>query len=186
LYPFLLLLIDLAIIFSRIKGRSFTIGGLLKSDEEAKRFAGGALAIFRLAPQDYHRFHIPVNGVIQSRAEIAGHYFTVNPMAIRSQIDVYLENKRTVTFIESPEFGRVAYVAVGAMMVGCINHTTKVGQSVERLQEEGYFAFGGSTVILVFEPNKIQWDADLLANSERKIETLVRVGSSLGKRVSSP
>jgi len=69
-----------------IKGREFTIARLLGDayPAEAKRFEKGALGIFRLAPQDYHRFHIPVDGVMGEPKLIKGEYYTVNPMAIRS------------------------------------------------------------------------------------------------------
>lgn len=70
-----------------VKGRGFTIEKLLGEGgygEEAKRFKGGSLGIFRLAPQDYHRFHIPVDGIMCEPRLIKGEYYTVNPMAIRS------------------------------------------------------------------------------------------------------
>ncbi|KAI9188952.1 phosphatidylserine decarboxylase [Blastocladiella emersonii ATCC 22665] len=165
-----------------IKGRNFTLAGLLNSESLANRYAGGSLVIFRLAPQDYHRFHHPVDGVVGPTADVAGSYFTVNPMAIRSAVDVYLENKRTVTTIASDHFGTVAFVAIGAMMVGSIVHTTTEGQRVARMDEQGYFAFGGSTIIVLFEPGRIELDADLVANSSRKLETLVRVGMSIGHK----
>lgn len=103
-------------------------------------------------------------------------------MAIRSELDVYGENKRVVSTIESKEFGTVAYVAIGAMMVGSIQLTTNnLGQRVERMDEHGYFAFGGSTIVLLFEPNSIQFDEDLLDTSKEHIEMLVRVGMNIGK-----
>ena len=52
--------------------------------DEVAKFEGGALGIFRLAPQDYHRFHVPVDGVLGEPRSIDGQYYTVNPMAIRS------------------------------------------------------------------------------------------------------
>jgi phosphatidylserine decarboxylase len=63
-----------------IKGREFTVGRLLGDvyKREADRYLGGALAIFRLAPQDYHRFHSPVDGTIGPMAYISGEYYTVN------------------------------------------------------------------------------------------------------------
>lgn len=69
-----------------IKGREFTIKRLLGDayPEDVKRFEKGGLGIFRLAPQDYHRFHIPVDGVMGEPKLIKGEYYTVNPMAIRS------------------------------------------------------------------------------------------------------
>jgi phosphatidylserine decarboxylase len=69
-----------------IKGRDFTVQRLLGTayPDEAAKFEGGALGIFRLAPQDYHRFHVPVDGVLGEPRQIEGQYYTVNPMAIRS------------------------------------------------------------------------------------------------------
>ena len=69
-----------------VKGRDFTVQRLLGQayPEDAAKFNGGALGIFRLAPQDYHRFHIPVDGVLGQPKTIEGQYYTVNPMAIRS------------------------------------------------------------------------------------------------------
>ncbi|KAG0207009.1 hypothetical protein BGX28_001659 [Mortierella sp. GBA30] len=163
-----------------IKGAQFTIGKLLMDDELAKKYDGGSLAIFRLAPQDYHRYHIPVKGILSEPRPIDGEYYTVNPMAIRSQLDVYGENKRVVSTIESKEFGTVAFVAIGAMMVGSIVLTTKGGQEVERMDEHGYFAFGGSTIVVLFEPNTIQFDEDLVRSSKEQIEMLIKVGNRVG------
>jgi phosphatidylserine decarboxylase len=72
-----------------IKGDNFSVESLLGDDELAGRFWDGSLAIFRLAPQDYHRFHFPVDGtIVDLREPIGTNYFTVNPMAIRSPVDV--------------------------------------------------------------------------------------------------
>lgn len=127
-----------------IKGREFSIGRLLGNayPEDAKRYVNGTLGIFRLAPQDYHRFHIPVDGVLDTPKTIAGEYFTVNPMAIRSALDVYGENVRVVVPIDSVAHGRVMVVCVGAMMVGSTVITATAGQRVERAEELGYFKFG--------------------------------------------
>lgn len=69
----------------------------------------------RLAPQDYHRFHSPVKGRIGKMTLIDGEYYTVNPQAIRTGLDVYGENVRKVVPVESEEFGTVMTVWVGAM-----------------------------------------------------------------------
>ncbi|KYR01334.1 Phosphatidylserine decarboxylase proenzyme 2 precursor [Tieghemostelium lacteum] len=164
-----------------IKGKNFTVESLLGDKQLASQYTDGSLVIARLAPQDYHRFHIPVDGVIGSSKPIDGEYFTVNPIAIRENIDVYSENKRVVTKIDSKEFGQVLFVSVGATMVGSINLTTKEGQQIKKGDEHGYFAFGGSTILLLFKKNTIQFDNDLLVNSNKPIETLVKVGTSIGK-----
>ncbi|CAG8522277.1 28977_t:CDS:10 [Gigaspora margarita] len=140
-----------------IKGDTFTVSRLLGNEEMGKEFEGGSLGIFRLAPQDYHRFHIPVEGTLSEPFEIPGEYYTVNPMAIRSELDVYCLNKRAVSYIDSPQFGKVAFVAIGAMMVG------------------------GSTVVLLFQKGRMLFDEDILENSREPLETLVKVGMHVGK-----
>ncbi|KAK1754667.1 hypothetical protein QBC47DRAFT_223476 [Echria macrotheca] len=171
-----------------IKGREFSIKRLLGDafPEDVSRYENGALGIFRLAPQDYHRFHVPVDGVIHGIKTIAGEYYTVNPMAIRSALDVYGENVRVLVPIDSPQFGRVMVVCVGAMMVGSTVITRQVGEEVKRAEELGYFKFGGSTIVLLFEPGKMVFDDDLVDNSNGALETLIRVGMSIGHAPGEP
>ncbi|PLW06798.1 hypothetical protein PCANC_19780 [Puccinia coronata f. sp. avenae] len=139
-----------------------------------------ALAIFRLAPQDYHRFHSPIDGKIIDMEYIEGQYYTVNPIGIRSSIDVYGENVRVVVCIETEKLGKIFCVFVGAMMVGSINMSIKVGDQVKKGEDIGYFAFGGSTILTIIESDRIEWDDDLETNSNHSIETLVRVGNRVG------
>ncbi|GAB5589507.1 phosphatidylserine decarboxylase [Umbelopsis nana] len=164
-----------------IKGLEFSVGKLLGDEELGKSYNGGALAIFRLAPQDYHRFHSPVDGVVGDVKHIPGQYYTVNPMAIRTTLDVYGENVRSVLSIDSPQFGRVAVACIGAMMVGSIEITAKPGSTIKRTDELGYFAFGGSTLVVVWPPGKIQFDKDLVLNAQEPLETLTRVGQHIGR-----
>ncbi|KAF8857756.1 phosphatidylserine decarboxylase-like protein [Acephala macrosclerotiorum] len=165
-----------------VKGREFSIARLLGKayPEDAERYKNGALGIFRLAPQDYHRFHIPVDGIMGTPRTIEGEYYTVNPMAIRSALDVYGENIRVVIPIDSEQHGRVMVICVGAMMVGSTIITRKAGEKVGRAEELGYFKFGGSTILLLFEENSMKFDDDLVDNSNGALETLLRVGMSIG------
>lgn len=166
-----------------IKGRQFSVDKLLGGKVSQKTWPDTtslALAIFRLAPQDYHRFHAPVDGVVGEMTRISGEYYTVNPMAIRSAIDVYGENTRVVIPISTRDFGDVYLVAIGAMMVGSIILTISPQQHVKRGDELGYFKFGGSTLVLLVDGARIRWDDDLLINSNTCIETLVRVGMRIG------
>jgi phosphatidylserine decarboxylase len=158
-----------------VKGREFSIERLLGKayPEDAHRYKNGALGIFRLAPQDYHRFHIPVDGVMGVPKPIEGEYYTVNPMAIRSALDVYGENVRVVIPIDSVAHGRVMVICVGAMMVGSTVITRKAGENVKRAEELGYFKFGGSTILLLFEEGSMKFDDDLVDNSNGALETLV-------------
>jgi phosphatidylserine decarboxylase len=161
-----------------IKGREFSIKRLLGDayPEDAPRYENGSLGIFRLAPQDYHRFHIPVDGLMGTPKTIEGEYYTVNPMAIRSALDVYGENVRVLVPVDSPEHGRVMIVCVGAMMVGSTVITAREGEHVSRADELGYFKFGGSTIVLLFEEGKMRFDSDLVDNSNGALETLVSGG----------
>ncbi|KAI3675880.1 hypothetical protein L1987_85476 [Smallanthus sonchifolius] len=167
-----------------IKGKKFSIQGLLGNIPCPNAFIDGTLVIFRLAPQDYHRFHFPVSGTIEQIVHIPGSLYTVNPIAVNSKYcNVFTENKRAVSIISTADFGKVAFVAIGATMVGSITFTKKKGDYAQKGDEFGYFSFGGSTVICVFEKGSIALDEDLLANSERSLETLVSVGMQLGVSV---
>jgi phosphatidylserine decarboxylase len=133
-----------------VKGREFSVERLLGKayPEDAKRYTNGALGIFRLAPQDYHRFHIPVDGIMGEPRAIEGEYYTVNPMAVRSALDVYGENVRVIVPIDSEAHGRVIVICVGAMMVGSTVITRKAGEHVKRAEELGYFKFGKFLAVL--------------------------------------
>jgi phosphatidylserine decarboxylase len=165
-----------------IKGKSFSISRLFGTayPDLAPKYEKGSLAIFRLAPQDYHRFHVPVKGTLGAAKKIEGEYYTVNPMAVRSTLDVYGENVRVLVPIDSQEFGKVMVVCVGAMMVGSTVITAETNAPVDRMDELGYFQFGGSTLVVLFEPGRIVFDEDLVANSAEAVETLIRVGMSIG------
>lgn len=167
-----------------VKGREFSVDRLLGDDYRDRKadYAQGTLCIFRLAPQDYHRFHCPADAVVKSIRHIEGALYTVNPMSIRSAIDVYGENSRTIVEFESNEFGTFYAVNVGAMLVGSIIITVQEGQNVKRGDEMGYYAFGGSTTILVFAKGYVEWDDDIEANSNAAIETLVKQGTGIGWR----
>ncbi|GFY89169.1 phosphatidylserine decarboxylase 2 [Actinidia rufa] len=145
-----------------IKGQRFSIHGLLGKEISSTAFLDGSLVIFRLAPQDYHRFHLPVSGTIENFVDIPGSLYTVNPIAVNSKYcNVFTENKRAVAIISTRDFGKVAFVAIGATMVGSITFTKKKGDHIQKGDEAfyldslslqfGYFSFGGSTVICVFE-----------------------------------
>jgi len=166
-----------------IKGQKFTIKSLISSNDDeklAEEYKNCSVVIFRLAPQDYHRFHSPVNATVESITRIDGTYYTVNPIAVRRDVDVYTENVRLRIILNSPEFGKIIYMAVGATLVGSIINTKKVNEKVKKGEELGYFAFGGSTVICLFKENSIKFSDDLLTNSSKPLETLVKVGQPLG------
>ncbi|KAI5991386.1 phosphatidylserine decarboxylase-domain-containing protein, partial [Pisolithus albus] len=144
--------------------------------DEAEQYIHGSLVIFRLAPQDYHRFHVPVDGMIGKMMDILEN---IVPQAIRSTLDVYGENARKIIPIDSPHFGRVWAVCVGAMMVGSICTVVHEGQRVSRGDELGYFAFVGSMIVMLLEKGMVEWDEDLLIDGRASLERFARVGMGI-------
>ncbi|KAH9842281.1 phosphatidylserine decarboxylase proenzyme 3-like [Teratosphaeria destructans] len=169
-----------------IKGHGFTLGKLLGSDQVAQQFDGGSIVIARLAPQDYHRWHAPTSGHVESITDIPGSYYTVNPQAINEPgtLDVFCENKRSVMIMKRQATGSpVAVIAVGAMLVGSIRYNPGIQQGVDvkRGQCLGAFLYGGSTVIVLYPKGEVTLDEDLVKNStEQDCETLVKVGWRVG------
>ncbi|KAJ3777685.1 phosphatidylserine decarboxylase-domain-containing protein [Lentinula raphanica] len=166
-----------------IKGDEFSLPNLLQVPENsptAIEFDGASMAIFRLAPADYHRFHCPIDGVVGDFTNIPGQYYTVNPQAVNEpKFDVFTANIRSVLYLTHTLTGkRVAFVAIGALLVGSIVWTkgAEKGTEVKRGEELGYFAYGGSTVIALFPKGVVEFDEDLVKNSEEPTETLVQVG----------
>lgn len=105
-----------------IKGKEFTIENLIHDPDRAKPWVNGAVAIFRLSPQDYHRYHSPVNGTTRWYKQIPGDYFQVDPVALHSSVDILTENARCCLCIDSEEFGSVLFVAIGATDVGTVEY----------------------------------------------------------------
>ncbi|KAG0738369.1 hypothetical protein G6F57_002845 [Rhizopus arrhizus] len=167
-----------------VKGRDFNLINLLQNHELAQELDGGSLAIFRLAPQDYHRFHIPTSGTIVSIESIQGTYYTVNPCVVNEDLDVFTDNHRCIVTVQSPLGFKYAVVCIGALLVGSIVFTNaEEGKTLEKGQEMGYFQYGGSTVITVFPKDLVEWDEDLLSNSNKSVETLVSMGEGMGRFV---
>ena len=162
------------------RGAKFTLAALLGDDALAKKFAGGAMLISRLCPVDYHRFHFPVSGKVGESRLINGWLYSVSPVALRRNVNYLVENKRVVTLIESPVFGTVAMLEVGATNVGSIIQGFVPGREVAKGDEKGMFAFGGSCVITIFQRGRIEFDADLVASSADQIEVYAKVGDRLG------
>ena len=166
-----------------VKGAKFSFAELLGNDQDAEKFAGGAMLISRLCPVDYHRFHFPVSGVPGEPRLIKGWLYSVSPVALRRRLRYLIENKRVVTLIETQAFGLVAMVEVGATNVGSILQSFMPGQVMKKGDEKGLFAFGGSCVITIFQKDRIRFDADITEQSATQLETYARIGDRLGEAV---
>jgi phosphatidylserine decarboxylase len=164
-----------------VKGAKFTLAALLDDAALAGKFAGGAMLISRLCPVDYHRFHFPVGGVPGESRRINGWLYSVSPVALRRNLGYLVENKRELTLIESPVFGTVGLMEVGATNVGSIRQGFVPGRPVTKGEEQGFFAFGGSCVITLFARDRIRFDTDVAAQSAQFIETYAKMGDRLGE-----
>ncbi|CAO1622139.1 unnamed protein product [Sympodiomycopsis kandeliae] len=174
-----------------IKGKKFSLPALLDDVHTANSSfpPGSSLAIFRLAPADYHRYHAPVGpSVAGPTKHIQGTYLTVNPQAVNQDFDVFTGNRRDVwysTWHTGSASIPFAFVAIGALLVGSIAWSapaTVQGATYNRGDEVGYFAYGGSTVVVVFPPQaNVQWDQDIVEASYNGKEVMVRMGERIGK-----
>ena len=164
-----------------VKGAKFTLKKLCADREIAERYRHGSIVLSRLCPVDYHRYHFPVSGIPSKPALIQGALYSVNPLALRQNINYLVENKRAYTIIQSPEFGQVLMFEVGATCVGSFEYTFTPGVPMHKGDEKGYFKFGGSETITLFEPNRIQLADDLLDNSKIGRELYARMGDFMGR-----
>jgi phosphatidylserine decarboxylase len=164
-----------------VKGQNFDLPALLGDADLAAKYADGALILSRLCPVDYHRFHFPAAGVPGATRLIDGPLFSVSPIALRLRLSYLWQNKRTITRLETQRFGSVLLLEIGATCVGSIRQTYSPRQSVEKGAEKGYFAFGGSSTITIFEPGAVKLEADLAENSTRRTELYARVGTRMAQ-----
>ena len=162
-----------------IKGMEFTLKAFLKNNKLASKYQNGSMAIIRLAPSDYHRYHFPVTGTVGESINISGYYYSVSPLALRNSLKIFCENKREYCILQTKEYGDVVICDVGATMVGSIIQTYRANSEVKKGEEKGYFAFGGSTLVLLFEKDKIRFDDDLVTNTKNHLETYVRMGENI-------
>lgn len=168
-----------------IKGFRFDVSSFLNNAHLAQKYHDGSLLIIRLAPPDYHRFHFPLSGSVSPVTRIDGDYYSVNPLALRKMAEIFCLNKREYVIISNPLFGDVVMSEIGATMVGSIVQTYP-GNDAKKGEEKGYFKFGGSTVLLLFEKNRVRIDKDLLINTSKGYETEIRVGERIGESIVDP
>lgn len=176
--------VDLATPFE-VKNQPFDLEKLFKNQMLAKRYAGGSLALGRLCPSDYHRFHFPCDCIPQKAHLINGPLYSVNPIALKQNLSILSENKRMVTLLDTELFGQIAYIEVGATAVGTIVETFVPGEMAAKGSEKGYFSFGGSSLVLLFEKGKFQFSPDLLAASQKNVEVRCLLGQPMGQACSS-
>ena len=178
-------------------------------------FSGGDFAVFRLTPDKYHYNHTPVAGRVEEVYELAGGYHSCNPGAVVEVVTPYSKNRRVVTVLQTDVpggtgVGRVAMIEVVALMIGGIvqcysrehyqqPQPLEPGMFLERGQPKSLYRPGSSTDVLLFEPGRIRFVDDLIANQRRSdahsrfslafgqplVETEVAVRSAVARRLSS-
>jgi len=172
------------------KGKGFTLEQLLVDKENSIRFRNANFAVLYLAPSDYHRIHMPINGKLSSMRYVPGKLFSVNPKIVDYIPDVFAKNERVILTFDTV-FGSMVMILVGAIIVGSIE-TTWAGVIMPNKQksitnwdyadQEISFAHGseigrfklGSTVILLFPEGVMQWNKALQKDAS------IKMGQSLG------
>jgi phosphatidylserine decarboxylase len=170
------------------KGRHYRLAELLAAQPWASRFEGGSFATIYLAPFNYHRVHMPLGGELKDTVYVPGRLFSVNTATARHVPQLFARNERILTLFDTA-YGQMALVMVGALNVGSmatvwagditpaarrvITRLPADPTTLEKGAELGRFNMG-STVILLFEPNRAHWHPHLRAGRE------VRLGQLLG------
>jgi len=172
------------------KGKSYTLKDLLVEDELVTMFTGGTFATLYLSPKDYHRIHMPVSGQLKRMIYVPGKLFAVNSHTVRVVDSVFARNERVINIFNT-DTGAMAMVMVGALNVGSMD-TVWAGEitpaknrvindmqysegdvRLQQGQEMGRFNMG-STVILLFPKDVMQWSAGMLADKA------IVMGESIG------
>ncbi len=177
------------------KGQQFSLIDILGGDvARAKPFMGGKFATIYLSPKDYHRIHMPFAGTLREMVYVPGDLFSVNPVTAENVPDLFSRNERLVAIFDT-EMGPMAMILVGAMIVAAIETawSGQVAPPVRKLkvteypaeptnpvhlkkgEEMGRFKLG-STVVLAFPENAVDFAEELMAGSA------VRMGQKFGQR----
>jgi len=161
-----------------IKGVRFNLQSFLNDSLLKAKYKEASFLVIRLCPADYHRFYFPLDGIVLQQKNINGDLYSVSPIALRERAQLFCENKRTLTEIRNPKIGDFLMIEVGATMVGSIIQSYKT-DTVHKGMEKGYFKFGGSTIVLVFQKKQIKIDKDLLQNTAKFLETKIKLGEAI-------
>ena len=164
----------------KVKNSLYNISSLINDKILSKEYANGYALVYRLSPEDYHRYYFIDNGKVNKNYKIKGKFHTVNPI-VYDKFKVFKENTRECTIIETKNFGKIIYVEVGALLVGKINNHEVL--KFNKGQEKGYFMYGGSTVIILIKHSVVKIDSELIKNSKAGYETCVKAGERIGKKI---
>lgn len=161
-----------------VKQSAYSVSRLLGGCDDAERFEDGVCAVIRLCVDNYHRYAYPDGGTKGENHFIKGRLHTVRPVALE-RYPVFTENCREWTILHTDNFGDVAMIEVGAMLVGKIKNHLGAGE-FRRGDEKGMFLYGGSTVVLLFEKGKAKLERRFYDATAKGEETPVRMGERIG------
>ena len=163
-----------------IKQSEYTVADLLADEKTAEEFDGGVCLVFRLCVHHYHRYAFADSGKPILNKYIKGKFHTVRPIALRLH-PVFKENAREVTLYESDNFGKLAQIEVGAMLVGKIENKP-MGERFARGEEKGRFLYGGSTVVVLVGKDRVNFPKELFDATNEGKEVPVEMGMTLGEK----
>ncbi len=164
-----------------VKGSLYRIEDLVNDKELAKKYTDGVCLVFRLCVNHYHRYIYFDDGSKGENTFIKGKLHTVRPIALEAT-PVFKQNCREYTVMQTKNFGTATQIEVGAMLVGKIkNH--HADYDFKRGEEKGTFLYGGSTVILLLQKDRVALDKRYFTATENDLETDVRMGQRLGSAV---
>ncbi len=165
-----------------VKGLWLPVDKILGRKKWADTFRNGPCYVARLCPTDYHRFHYIDESTLLEHYHLNGKFHSVNPIALKFKKNILFTNERQVSILETKNFGKIAYIEVGALFVSTIIQSNFFKQS-QRGDEKGYFLFGGSTVILIGEENKWMPDTDIIKKTKQKTECFIQLGEKIGEKI---
>lgn len=162
----------------QIKGSTYTLRELVDGHFDISEYGGGVCLVYRLAVEDCHRYVFPDDGTILDSRNVKGILHTVRPLSTRYR--VFCRNHRICTLMHTKHFGQMIQIEVGALQIGAItNHNIT---AFSRMEEKGFFSYGGSTIIQLVQKNIVSVDGDIMEHSARDIEVLVKTGEKIARR----
>lgn len=165
-----------------IKNTNYTLKDLLDNEKLAEHFYDGDAFVFRLTPANFHRYCYAAAGRILFSGKIQGKLHCVRPIALRT-VPVFVQNCREYLAYKNKDFGMIVQMEIGALLVGKIsNHRHAEGADQVRAGEEkGYFEFGGSTILLLFQKDIIAFREELYNRQSPDGEVPVHMGDFIAR-----
>jgi len=164
-----------------IKGHSLSVGQILGDEVKSQPFLGGPVILARLSPDDYHHAHYFDSGATLDKWWRGGRLWTVNWRALLNMPEILFVNERQINILETRNFGRVAFVEIGALSVGRILQVHRFDVPFQRGREKSVFRFGGSAIILFGQPGRWTPSADILQHTKDGVETHLRLGEPVAE-----